>query len=138
LGNAETDPDLVGLEAFLNTLVSDARSDPFAHLAHVGPGARCFKALGSHKVILGEIAGVGNQESEQVASHSVLSTSPHTLILSSNIQDHFVVFLAFCFAALEEERASNEFVLLVPFDFENKEFLGTVNKRFPRARRSRF
>lgn len=102
LGDAETDPDLVCLETFLNTLISDARSNPFAHLAHVGPGARSFKALGSDKVILGEIAGVSDQECEQVASHSILSTTTHTLILCSKIHDHFVVFFAFCFTALKE------------------------------------
>lgn len=128
----------MGLETFLNTLISDARSYPFAHLAHVGPGARSFKALSSDKVILGKITGVGDQEGEQVASHSILSTTTHTLKLRSNVHDHFMVFLAFCFTALKEKRASNEFVLFVPFDFEHKEFLCTVNKRFPGAVRSWF
>jgi hypothetical protein len=107
---------LIHLETFLNTLVSDARPNPFAHLAHVGPWARCFKALSSNEVILGEISGVSDQEGKQVASHTVLSPTTHTLVLGSKIHNHFVIFLAFSFTAFKKKRAGNEFVLLVPFD----------------------
>jgi len=62
LGNAETDPNLMVLETFLDTLISDACPDPFAQLAHVRPRAGCFKALSSNKVILGEISGISNQK----------------------------------------------------------------------------
>jgi hypothetical protein len=131
LGNAETDPNLINLETFLNTLIGDARPNPFAHLAHVGPWAGCFKALSSNEVILGKISGVSDQECEQVASHTVLSPTTHALVLGSKIQDHFVIFLAFSFTAFKEKRAGNEFVLLVPFDLENKEFLSAFNKGLP-------
>jgi len=119
------------LESFLNTLISDARSDPFAKLADVRPRAGCFEALSCNEVILGEISGVSNQEGKQIASHSVLRTGSHTFVLFSEIHNQFVIMFTFDFAAFKEKRAGNKFVLLVPFDVEDVEFLNVFNERFP-------
>ena len=133
LGNAETDPDLMVLETFLNTLISDARSDPFAKLADVRPRAGCFEALSCNEVILGEISGVSNQEGKQITSHSVLRAGSHTFVLFSDFHNQFVIIFAFDFVAFKEKRTGNKFVFLVPFDVEDEEFLSAFNERFPFA-----
>lgn len=131
LSNAEGHPHAVIRETLLLSHFVHACSHPTTQFGHVRPGARSFEGLPQGVVIHGNVTHVSNQESEQVATHSILWTTYQTVKAFPQIHNGFVRVFTPLSITFKKHGACNHLVRVESFDFGDKEFLGRLDKVFP-------
>lgn len=87
-------------------------------------------------MLTGKVTCVCNQESEQIATHSVVCTCGHSTELRSNRKDVLVLLLAVFLISFEKKRARCQLVLLEALYIEHIELLDLLEEVVNHAVRS--
>lgn len=131
LGNTEAHPEALAVIAELGCLFVNPRLDFFAERGNLAPRAGELKGLTQRVVVQGEVSCVGNQESEQVATHAVLRAANKATKLLADGDDVSVSLLGPHLVTLEKHRARSQLVGVKALDLDDEELFGSLHKLSP-------
>lgn len=131
LGDTEADPEAVARITELGRLIVDPLLDFSAERGNLTPGAGELERLTQGVVVHGEVSCVGNQESEKIATHAVLSATHKAAKLLGKGSDLSVSILSPDLVTFEKHCGRSHLVGVKALDLDDKELFSSLHKFSP-------